>query len=128
MPVKFNVVEKKNNFNRSEPSKFYASAKAQGEISLKALAKEIAGASSTVSDTDVLAVLNDLTKYVVRHLSQGEIVKLGDFGNFQVSLSSEGAESAEKFTPSLIKGGKIVFRPGQDLRDMLATLRYEKIK
>ena len=128
MPVKYNVVERKNLLDKTAAPKFYTSAKADGEISLKALAKEIAQNSTTVSDTDVLAVLNDLTKVLVRHLSEGEIVKLGDFGNFQITLTSEGAPSAEKFTASHIKGNKIQFRPGADLRDMLKTVKYAKIQ
>lgn len=75
--------------DKTAAPKFYASAKADGEVSLKALAKEIAQGSTTVSDTDVLAVLNDLTKVLIRHLSEGKIVKLGDFGNFQITLTSE---------------------------------------
>ena len=42
MPVKYNVVERKNLLDKTVASKFYASTKADGEISLKALAKEIA--------------------------------------------------------------------------------------
>lgn len=89
MAVKYNVIERKNLLKPTEAPKFYASAKANGEVSFKSLAKEIASAGSTVSDTDVLAVLNDLTKVLVKHLAEGKVVKLGDFGNLQVSLKSE---------------------------------------
>ena len=58
---------------------------------------EITEGSTTVSDTDVLAVLNDLTKILKRHLDNGEIVRFGDFGTFQAGLTSEGAETEEKF-------------------------------
>lgn len=126
MPVKFNVVERKNILNKEAAPKFYASAKADGEVNLKSISKEIAGSSTTVSDTDVLAVLNEFTKIMQKHLSDGKIVKFGDFGSFQVTLTSDGAETAEKFNTSLIKGNKIQFRPGADLRDMLKTLKYEK--
>ncbi|MGV0922988.1 HU family DNA-binding protein [Empedobacter tilapiae] len=126
MPVKYNVVERKNPNDPTAPAKFYASAKADGDVNLKSLAKEISGGSTTVSDTDVLAVLNDLIKVLNRHLSQGKIVKLGDFGNFQISISSEGAVTADKVSSSLIKSNKINFRPGADLRDMLRTVKYEK--
>lgn len=126
MPVKYNVTERKNLQDPQAAPKFYASAKADGEVNLKSLSKEIAGGYTTVSDTDVLAVLNDLIKVVSRHLADGKIVKLGDFGNFQVSISSDGAETAAKVTSSLIRNNKINFRPGADLRDMLSTLKYEK--
>ncbi|MDP9955127.1 putative histone-like DNA-binding protein [Epilithonimonas hungarica] len=128
MPVKYNVTERKNLQDPQAAPKFYASAKADGEINLKSLSKEISGGSTTVSDTDVLAVLNDLIKTVSRHLADGKIVKLGDFGNFQVSISSDGAETAEKVTAALIRSNKINFRPGVDLRDMLSTVKYEKYK
>lgn len=128
MSVKYNVTERKNLQDPQAAPKFYASAKADGEINLKNLSKEISAGSTTVSDTDVLAVLNDLIKVVNRHLADGKIVKLGDFGNFQISISSDGAETVEKVSSSLIRGNKITFRPGADLRDMLQTVKYEKYK
>ena len=128
MSVKYNIVERKNPLDNKAPSKFYASAKADGEINLKAIAKEISGGSTTVSDTDVLAVINDLIKAIARHLINGEIVKLGDFGTFRITLSSEGVESIEKVNTSVIKNSKINFRPGEDLRDMLRNVKYEKYK
>jgi predicted histone-like DNA-binding protein len=128
MPVKYNVVERKNPLDKNATPKFYAIAKADGEINLRAIAKEIAGGSTTVSDTDVLAVLNDLIKSIARHLNDGEIVKLGDFGTFRITLSSEGVETAEKVNTSVIKNSKINFRPGQDLQDMLRNVKYEKYR
>ena len=128
MPVKYNVVERKNLLDKTAAPKFYANAKTDGEISLKTLAKEIAQNSNTVLDTDVLAVLNDLTKVLVRHLSEGETVKLGGFGNFEITLTNEGASTAEKFNASFIKDNKIQFRSGADLREMLKTIKYKKYK
>jgi nucleoid DNA-binding protein len=61
-----------------------------------------------------------------RHLENNEIVRFGDFGSFQVSVSSEGAETEEKFHPSLIKSSKILFRPGVDLKEMQNNLKFEK--
>lgn len=128
MAIKYNVIERKNLLKPTEPAKFYASAKADGEVSFKALAKEIASAGSTVSDSDMLAVLNDLNKLLIKHLSEGKIVRFGDFGSFQVSVSSTGAETEAKFTSSNITGNKIQFRPGAELKAMLATAKYEKLK
>ncbi|MDR1381624.1 MAG: HU family DNA-binding protein [Tannerella sp.] len=128
MSVKYVIVQHGNPGNPEAPKKYYAQAKAGGEFTLRKLSREIAESSTTVSDTDVLAVLNDLTKILKRHLDNGEIVRFGDFGTFQVGLTSDGAETAEKFHSSLIKNPKVVFRPGIDLKEMLATLKYEKIK
>ncbi len=128
MAVKYIVVEKGNPQRPEVAKKLYAQAKSTGEVTLKNLSKEIAEGSTTVSDTDVLAVLNDLTKTLIRHLSEGRIVRFGDFGSFQISLRSEGAEETKKFNSSLIKSGKITFRPGVDLKLMLNNLSYVKLE
>jgi predicted histone-like DNA-binding protein len=128
MAVKYTIVQHGNPGNPDAPKKYYAQAKAGGELTFKSLSREISDGSTTVSDTDVLAVLNDLSKILKRHLANGEIVRFGDFGTFQISLTSEGAETEEKFHSSLIKSPKVVFRPGADLKETLATLKYEKAK
>jgi predicted histone-like DNA-binding protein len=127
MAVSYVVVPKGNPSDPDAPKKFYAQAKASGELTLKKLSREIAEGSTTVSDTDVLAVLNDLTKILKRHLDNGEVVRFGDFGSFQVSVSGEGAETAEKYHPSMIKTKKVVFRPGVDLKEMLNNLKFQKL-
>jgi len=128
MSVNYVLVERGNPGNSDAPKKFYALAKSSGELTFRKLSKEIAQGGTTVSDTDVLAVLNDLTKILCRHLENGEIVRFGDFGTFQIALTSEGAETASKFNASLIKRSKVTFRPGIDLKEMLAVLKYEKAK
>ena len=128
MPVQYSLSEKGNPSDQTIPKKFYANAKSTGEVTFRSLSKEITGGSTTVSDTDVLAVLNDLTKVLAKHLSEGRIVRFGDFGSFSISLSSEGAETAEQFNSSMIKGAKIAFRPGIDLKEMLAIMKFEKAK
>jgi predicted histone-like DNA-binding protein len=127
MAVGYKIVQRGNPSKPDEAKKYYATAKSKGDITLKKLSREIAEGSTTVSDTDVLAVLNDLTKVLKRHLDNGEIVRFGDFGTFQVALSSSGAEKEEQFHASLIKNPKITFRPGADLKELLALLKYEKV-
>jgi predicted histone-like DNA-binding protein len=126
MAVKYSLSEKGNPQKPEDSKKWYANAKSAGELTFRKLSKEIAESSTTVSDTDVLAVLNDLIKILKRHLDNGEIVRLGDFGSFQVSIGSEGAETAAKFHSSLIKTKKVTFRPGIDLKEMLNNLKFEK--
>ena len=126
MAVTYVIVERGNPSDKAAPKKYYAQAKSRAELTFKRLSKEIAEGSTTVSDTDVLAVLNDLTKILKRHLENGEIVRFGDFGSFQISISSEGAETEDKFHTSMIKKPKVIFRAGTDLKDALATLKYEK--
>jgi predicted histone-like DNA-binding protein len=126
MAVKYTVSERGNPLNPTQPKKWYANAKSTGDTTLRALSKEIA-ARSTVSSADTQAVLVALTEVLVQNLAGGKIVRLGDFGAFQVSVSSEGAETEAKFNASLIKGSKVVFRPGIDIKEMQKNLKYEKV-
>jgi len=127
MAVKYVVSQRGNPLKPEEPKKWYASAKSSGDFTFRKLSKEIAEGSTTVSDTDVLAVLNDLTKILRRHLDNGEIVRFGDFGSFQITLGSSGAETEAKFSASLIKSKKVTFRPGIDLKQMLNNVKFEKM-
>ena len=128
MAVNYKLNEKGNPGNPDAPKKFYAHAVSSGDITMKKLSKEISEGSTTVSDTDVMAVLNDLTKILRRHLSEGAIVRFGDFGSFQIAITSIGAETEAKFNQAMIKNPKITFRPGVDLKEMLATVKYTKVK
>ena len=125
MAVKYTVNEKRNPLNPNQPKKWYANAKSTGDVTLRALGKEIA-ARSTVSPADTQAVLVALTEVLVEHLADGKIVRFGDFGAFQVSVGSEGAETEAEFNASMIKTKKVAFRPGIDIKEMLNNLKFEK--
>ncbi|MDR1345244.1 MAG: HU family DNA-binding protein [Bacteroidales bacterium] len=126
MSIKYKVIEKGNPLNPQEPRKWYASTKSTGGTDIKALGKEIAQ-RSTVSPADTQAVLVALTEVLSEHLSEGQIVRLDDFGSFQISAGSEGAETEAKFNVSMIRNPKVVFRPGTELKTMLNNLKFEKL-
>ena len=126
MAIKYTVNGRGNPLNLQQAKKWYANARSTGDVNLRTLGKEIA-ARSTVSPADTQAVLVALTEVVVEHLADGKIVRLGDFGAFQVNVGSEGAETAEKFHPSMIKTKKVAFRPGIELKEMINNLKFEKV-
>ena len=125
MAVSYVLVERGNPQKPEEPKKFYAQAKSTGSVTLKELGKEITQ-RSTVNHADTLAVLEALTQVLADNLSAGKIVRLGDFGTFQISVGSEGAATEKEFTSNLVKNPKVAFRAGNDLKDMLKVLKYER--
>ncbi|MDR1180852.1 MAG: HU family DNA-binding protein [Bacteroidales bacterium] len=126
MAVKYSLTEKGNPLRPGDPKKWYANSKSAGSITLRALGKEITQ-RSTVNHADTVAVLEALTQVLTERLAEGNIVRFGDFGSFQVSIGSEGVEKPEKFNTNLIKTRKVTFRPGVDIRDMLKNLKFEKL-
>lgn len=125
MSVKFKVLPRKNPQDILAQEKFYAAAIADGETDLERLA-ELISYQCTVTEADCYAVLMSLEHNIIGELNEGRIVKLGRLGNFQVGLSSEGKETAEEVTSSVIKKNRILFRPGKKMRNLLSTITYRK--
>jgi len=103
--------------------KTYAIPKYNGYSDMTTLCKLIS-ARSTVSSADVKAVLDNLNFALDVELQAGRIVQLGEFGNFRLSISSEGINSNDKFSPSKVKKARVIFTPGSSLRTTLATTSF----
>ncbi len=126
MAIKFKAVE------RGEPGvlgggdkKYFASAISSGAIDLPELTK-IIERISTVSGTDVRAVLYAIVDVIPGLLADGKIVRLGELGSLQVSVESQASEKKEEVNASNIRKAHINFRPGSQLQEMLKTLSYQK--
>ena len=126
MAISYVLVERGNPRKPDEPKKFHGQARSVGTIDMKGVARRISRDSTTVSDTDAYAVLNEFVKIIPEYLRDGYIVKLGDLGTFQISIGSAGSETEKSFHSSLIRKPKVGFRPGEALKEMLATLKYTK--
>ena len=95
MAVKFKVVKRKVlNGAEKDSVKNYAIAKTSGTSDLNKLCKLICS-RSTLSSADVKAVLDSLNWAMDLELSSGNVVQLGEFGNFRMSINSEGTNTPE---------------------------------
>jgi len=125
MTVKYNVVERGNPSNREAPKKFYPSIASTGRKTLRQLAGRIAEIS-TVSSADTMAVLEALLTVIPQELTSGNVVELGDFGNFWLKITSEGAETADAVRATQISTLLPRFNAGKEFKKILATVEYEK--
>lgn len=126
MSVKYSVVALRNPKNPSDPKKFYAKAQASGALHIDEICTSVAHSGSIIRG-DVLAVSDGLIFEMIRGLAAGKIVDLGDFGHFQMQVSSKGAATEKEFNTTNIKKAKIQFRPGKLLTNMIATLAYNQV-
>lgn len=127
MSVEYTLVQRGNPAKKEAPKKYYAQAKSSGEVSLREVCTIISD-RSTASKGDVTLILDGFVHTLLTELAKGKIVRLGEFGSFQVAITGKGADKPDKFTSSMIEKATITFRPGSDLKDMLNTLSFEKIK
>ena len=124
--VTYSVSPRVNPQKKDEAPKFYAQVQANGDCTIREMAERIQ-ASSTVTKADVYAVLVALEDVICEALQNGEIVRLGDLGTFQIGISGKGAESEEKHTSALITKARINFRPGSVLSSILGSLNFSKV-
>lgn len=125
MAIKYNVLEIGKPGDPEGPKKFYPRPVHSGEITLEDLATDISY-SSSITASDVYAVLQSLVREIPRNISQGYIVRLGNLGSFRLSWSSEGSETAEDVTADNITSRRLLFRPGKQLALQLEGLTFKK--
>ena len=121
MAIKVNIVAKINPQDKAAPAKYYANAVHGKRIELPDLAKAISKRCS-MREGDVLGVLCQLMVNFTEEISEGNIVSLGELGTFYVNVSSEGAETPEKLTQSLIRGLKVIHQPTKELKKQLLLI------
>jgi predicted histone-like DNA-binding protein len=125
MTVKFNVVERGNPSNSAAPKKFYPSIESSGRKTMRELAAQISQIS-TVSSVDTMAMLEALLTIIPQELVAGNIVELGDFGNFWLKANADGADTAEAVRATQINTLLPRFNAGQEFKKALASIKFEK--
>ncbi|MDR1155261.1 MAG: HU family DNA-binding protein [Bacteroidales bacterium] len=120
--MKYKLIARVNPQNKAAAPKYYAAPVYAGEKTLKELSREIADLSS-LSPGDVYNVLVNLVTLLPKHTRDGFKVSLGDFGSFKASFSSEGVDDATKFNVSAIRGKKVLYRAGKDVRKGLDDMK-----
>jgi predicted histone-like DNA-binding protein len=73
-------------------------------------------------------VLNNLIEILPVFLKIGMSIQLGDFGTLRLSLASEGVNEDEEFTVANIKGVRVIFVPGKELKNALKDITFEEQK
>ena len=129
MGIKYHLVLRKNISKKVEEGKeflYYAQTRATRTCTFDELCDLIAE-SSTASSGDVKLVVDRMTKFMAKSLERGEVVQLGELGNFQYILGSSGSTSEDVFQASQLRRPRLCFRPGTLLRNLTLTVQGEHI-
>ncbi len=125
MTVKFNVIERGNPSNQASPKKFYPSIESSGRVTTREVA-EMAAQRSTLSTMDMMAAIESFLAIIPEQLAKGNIVELGDFGNFWLRTDTEGADTAEEVRANQIMGILPRFNAGKQFKKILDAIEFEK--
>jgi predicted histone-like DNA-binding protein len=127
MSVKFKTVQKGNPQSSAIPSKYYAQAVADGELTFEELTTIVAS-KSKLPFVDCYRVLLHLEETMRNELQHGKVVRLGNIGSFQLGITSNGYAIEKQVTAATINNAKVNFRPGKGFKEMLKELEYKKVK
>lgn len=125
MAIQFKLSPKTNNLKNPPETKFYPRAVHRDELDFDAIA-DILSTNSTVTHADCYAVMIGMERVMTHALKEGAIVRLGNFGSFQVSIQGNGTDDPEELGKNLIKSAKVIYRPSQKIKTDLNNLVFER--
>ncbi|MCE2615596.1 MAG: HU family DNA-binding protein [Phocaeicola sp.] len=123
--VVYKVIPRVNPQKPKEAPKYYPKAIGTGYMTMADIVKRIEK-ECTITRADATAVIVALEDIIADAMSAGQIVQLGDFGNFYLSIKGKGALTEQDFVPTLVSKAKVNFRPGKTVREALRNLSFSK--
>lgn len=125
--IDYSVYMQGNPINEEAEPKAYAKAQMSELLSFQKFVQHISNHNGVFSRGTVRGVILDMCECLVEMLLEGKKVQLGELGNFWVSLTSEGADDATKFTADNITGVNIVFTPGEDFENLRQRAEFNVV-
>jgi len=120
--VKYITVQQ-HHFKEPGKYRYIAQCKSRGQVDIRDISRDLSHAS-TLNAADIVAVIEGLIHTIGHALSDGYIVKLGDFGSFYLSLKAEPRNTPQEVNANSIKGCKVYFRAGKELARKLAETSF----
>ncbi|MCB9418297.1 MAG: HU family DNA-binding protein [Ardenticatenaceae bacterium] len=126
MTIKYNVMPRINPRDPEAPKRYYPVVKSSGRTTQRGLARKGTG-MSTLSAADLAAAMEILLELIPQELMEGNIVDLGDFGTFRLSVKAEGSDTPEEVKAHNIKSVNVRFTPGKEFKDAMNRAAFEKM-
>ena len=115
MSIFLKAVQRINPSEPDEPKKWYPVQYTTKIVDENEVAMLIAD-ETTLNPMEAAMAIRQLRKVVQRLLLDGKSVKLGDWGTFNITLNTEGAERKEDLTARNVKRVNINFQPADEMK------------
>ena len=112
---------------KTEKLNAFAVAQYADVMTIEKFARHIATHGCVYSRADISAILYMAVDCMREMLLDGRKIRLGDLGDFSVSLTSKGAESADKFTSQNITAVNVVWDCGPEFKNLLADAEFNLV-
>lgn len=111
-------VQRRNPLDEDAPLKWYPVQYTTKLVDETEVAELVAD-ETTLNPMEALMAIRQLRKIVQRLLLDGKSVKLGNWGTFNVTLNTVGADTKEALTANNVKRVNINFQAGDDLKNAM---------
>ena len=111
----------------TEVQNAYAIAQYADVMTIEKFAKHISTHGCVYSHADISAILYMAVDCMRVQLLEGKKIRLGDLGDFSVSLQSKGAQTAKAFIAQNITGVNVVWDCGQEFKNLLADAEFNLV-
>ncbi len=111
----------------TEKQNAYAIAQYADVMTIEKFAKHISTHGCVYSRADISAILYMAVDCMREQLLEGKKIRLGDLGDFSVSLQSKGAETADKFSAQNITGVNVVWDCGPEFKNLLFDAEFNLV-
>ena len=111
----------------TEKQNAFAIAQYADVMTIEKFAKHIATHGCVYSRADISAILYMAVDCMREQLLEGKKIRLGDLGDFSVSLQSKGAESADKFSAQNITGVNVNWECGSEFKNRITDAEFNLV-
>ena len=110
MPLKYRIVLKKDMSKGAAKGDqlYYGQIRSLEKTNFKKLCKLVSG-YCTAKPGEVELVIDGLIYVLCMLLESGNVIQMGEFGNFRMVAGSKGSATLKNFDPMLFKKARIVF-------------------
>ena len=128
MPLKYRIVLKKDMSKGAAKGDqlYYGQIRSLEKTNFKKLCKLVSG-YCTAKPGEVELVIDGLIYVLCMLLESGNVIQMGEFGNFRMVAGSKGSATLKNFDPMLFKKARIVFTPGAMLRQLISEDSYDRL-
>ena len=118
MALQYRITKRKNNIKQSSDL-YIMQAIHTGVITTEELS-ELISSESSLTETDVIAVLHSLGKKIQLFLEQGKVIDLDYIGKFKMGFQCKAAEDPSQLkSPQSIKKFQINYQPTAKIKKRL---------
>lgn len=128
--IKYKVIKRANPLDADAAAKWYAkSAHANRTVGFEDFVTHMSEHNSPYSRGVIHGVLIDMLSCLRELVLDGRSVRLGELGLFSVGVESQGAESEEGFSASLITGVHLLVRNTKTWSnaELSSKCRFERV-